>query len=267
MAKLLWFHFYPSDWLTDEKLLACSLAAQGLWMRLLCVMHKNDKRGRLEIAGKKPTPQQLGRLVGISPSEIETLLNELVEAGVPSVTDGGVLISRRMVRDEKLRKVRSAAGKRGGDVTGNLLKQNAKQTSSKPEANGQANVKPILKQTSVSVSVSHPCVSKDGCAAESPLPLELNTERFRAAWAKWEKHRREIKKPLKPTQAETMLATMAEWGEERAVAAILFTIGKGWQGIREPDAPPPGTNGAGPSKFDQAWEQAKREKESRDANR
>jgi hypothetical protein len=57
------------------------------------------------------------------------------------------------------------------------------------------------------------------------------------AWASWKKHRSEIKKPLKPTMEAGQLAELAAWGEARAIAAIRFTIAKGWQGLREPDAP------------------------------
>jgi hypothetical protein len=68
-----------------------------------------------------------------------------------------------------------------------------------------------------------------------PLPKKLDTPAFQQAWLLWVKHRREIKKPLTPTQAQTQLEEFSQWGIPRAVAAIKHTVAKGWQGIREPE--------------------------------
>lgn len=67
------------------------------------------------------------------------------------------------------------------------------------------------------------------------IPENLDTPKFRQAWSLWQKHRREIKKPLRPTSATKQLEQFAAWGGDRAVAAIDHTIAKGWQGIREPE--------------------------------
>jgi hypothetical protein len=133
-------------------------------------------------------------------------------------------------------------------VTGILLKQNVKQTSSKTEANGQAKSQNGLGTPLISDSdskSSSPEEKNDGLPRGVAFPLGLNSEAFRAAWARWEKHRKEIKKPLKPTSAQALLERFAEWGEQRAIAAILYTLEKGWQGIREPgpETPPHQANG------------------------
>jgi hypothetical protein len=72
----------------------------------------------------------------------------------------------------------------------------------------------------------------------SELPDSLNTPEFSEAWNLWKKHRVEIKHPLKPTMASQQLAKFEEWGVERSIAAIRFTVLKGWQGIKEPDEQP-----------------------------
>ncbi len=74
------------------------------------------------------------------------------------------------------------------------------------------------------------------------LPESLATSAMRSAWDKWLAYRRELHKPVTPTGAAQALKEFAQWGERRAVAAIEYTILKGWQGLREPDdsrsAPP-----------------------------
>ncbi len=84
------------------------------------------------------------------------------------------------------------------------------------------------------------------------IPLELSSAAFAAAWADWETHRREIKKPLKPTSAKGQLGMLAAWGEARAIAAIRHTIAMGWQGIREPEQRalvPTSSGGPAPARF------------------
>lgn len=74
-------------------------------------------------------------------------------------------------------------------------------------------------------------------ALEIPDPLPFPSDAFRNAWSDWQQHRKEIKKPLTPTSTKQQLRNFAEMGEARSIAAIRHTIGNGWQGIREPDAP------------------------------
>lgn len=71
---------------------------------------------------------------------------------------------------------------------------------------------------------------------ETPLPPSLDSDSFRSAWADWKRHRTEIKKPLKPTMEAAQLKEFGEWGQDRAIAAIRYTIRMGWQGIREPES-------------------------------
>lgn len=68
----------------------------------------------------------------------------------------------------------------------------------------------------------------------APEALPFDSVAFTEAWKHWEQHRREIRKPLKPTMREAQLRELEAMGEARAIAALQFTIAKGWQGIREP---------------------------------
>jgi DnaT DNA-binding domain len=119
------FQFYPADWRKDAALQSCSLAAQGMWMNMLCIAHECEPYGHLTINGLPMSAAQIGRLVGLNAKECQPLLTELLDAGVVSTTPGGVLFSRRMVRDERLRNVRADAGRLGGNPTlvGSKVKQ------------------------------------------------------------------------------------------------------------------------------------------------
>lgn len=64
---------------------------------------------------------------------------------------------------------------------------------------------------------------------------QIASPEFIQTWERWVKHRREIKKPLTPTQAESQLKKMSSMGFDRSIAMMEHTIEKGWQGLREPD--------------------------------
>lgn len=66
------------------------------------------------------------------------------------------------------------------------------------------------------------------------IPDSLQVPEFLSAWELWKQHRKEKKKPLTPTSTSQQLKKFTEWGVSRAVAAIMYTIEKGWEGIQEP---------------------------------
>jgi hypothetical protein len=110
-----WFKFYPNAWRSDELLRPCSIAARGLWIEMLCLMHKAAPRGYLLINGEPPTETHLGDLVGVPTEQISELLRELESAGTFSRSRAGVIFSRRMVREEKKSREAVKNGKKGGN--------------------------------------------------------------------------------------------------------------------------------------------------------
>ena len=117
-GKLPYIQFYPGDWLRDN-VSGCSLAAQGLWLRLMILGHDSDRYGYLAMDGLPMQRESIARRAGCSLAELDSLLAELDAARVPSRTPEGIIFSRRMVRDanareanakrqEKFRKKRNA---------------------------------------------------------------------------------------------------------------------------------------------------------------
>lgn len=110
-----WSKFWWQDWQNDHALKACSLAAQGLWMQLLCIMNAATPRGYLLLNGKPPTAKQLATIIGATLKEIAALLAELRDAGVYSHDTTGIIYSRRMVRDTAATEHGQRTGKLGGN--------------------------------------------------------------------------------------------------------------------------------------------------------
>lgn len=121
MGKRPSFQFYPADWRKDPELRACSVAARGLWVDMLCIMHEADPYGHLVVNGSPMDKKQLSRSCGEGVKSISRLLSELESAGVFSRVENGSLegaiYSRRLVRDEHIRIVRAKAGAKGAEVT------------------------------------------------------------------------------------------------------------------------------------------------------
>jgi len=106
---------YPGDWLRD-RISLCSLAAQGLWLRMMYLMHDSERYGYLCVNGKPFTDEAVARGCGTTVDQYLTLLKELDDMAIPSRTEQGVIYCRRMVRDASISKSRSKAGRKGGYV-------------------------------------------------------------------------------------------------------------------------------------------------------
>lgn len=95
--RLFFIKWNVRDWLTDTARL--SLAAQGLWARLLCLMLLEPERGVYE-----RTIPEACRELGCSQEELNRLVEELVKFKKVSISKEIVrAMSGRMVRDETAR--------------------------------------------------------------------------------------------------------------------------------------------------------------------
>lgn len=138
MSGVVWSKFYWADWETDPALRLCSLAAQGLWMRMLCIAAAHDPIGYVAVAGRGLDETALARLTGCQESEIASLLGELSQNGVFSRDRHGRVFSRRMVDDAK----KSAIAKKNGKNGGNPTLCNNKENSASDKGSVKAPLKP-----------------------------------------------------------------------------------------------------------------------------
>lgn len=109
---MLW---YWDRYMADAALSMCSLAAQGLWARMLGYCAMSEDRGYLLVAGKRVDVAMLAVLVGRPLEEVAPLIEELEINRVFSRTRGGVVYNRGMVKDETKKRVAQENGKKGGN--------------------------------------------------------------------------------------------------------------------------------------------------------
>lgn len=135
---------FVQDFMTDEKLIECSASATGIYIRLMCILHKQENYGQLLLKQKykQNTKQilnfacQLATSMPYNSAEIEGGLMELLDEKVVKI-DGDLLIQSRMVKDNDISTKRAAAGSSGGKKT---IKKFAKaKHQAKVEAKPQAN--------------------------------------------------------------------------------------------------------------------------------
>jgi hypothetical protein len=209
------------DWQRDT--IGLSLEAAGLWIRLLVLMNRSPRRGYLLTqAGKPFSLEQLASNTGCSTETVSHLLRELEDAGVYSTTARGVRFSRRMVRDESIRRKCSDAGKRGGgnphwrDMT---FKGHVKGPPKVPPNGGELDHREFDPDSPFQLS-SDP-EPEDSLRRRLPL-----AEQIYARYPRKVGHKRAIRAIAKALEAEAygvLLAAVEEFAQSRAGHAGRFT--------------------------------------------
>lgn len=142
MSVRPWMKWYPGDWRADPLLRACDPISRYVWMEMIGLMHEAEPYGHLVLAGRAMDYATLSRVIGVDQGVVKGAVKELESLGVFNRTDGGVIVSRRMVRDETRRKTLQNNGAKGGnpklknqELSGSLDKQAANQEDKpqKPE--------------------------------------------------------------------------------------------------------------------------------------
>lgn len=215
MSKIPSFQFYPGDWLKDPALRSVSLSGRGLWMDMICLMFEATPRGYLTLNGRSVSVEQLARMVGSTAEEVSRSLGELTDSGVASITDAGVIYSRRMVRDEEIRGIRRKCGSMGGNP--NLVNQNRFYLT-KNQPSDQAKPKQPPNQNSPPSSSSSSSTSKQS-------PLTPQGERFEEFWKEYPKklYRGEAEKVWERFKVTTELFAEIMAGLNRAKKSPNWT--------------------------------------------
>lgn len=113
---------YVDAFVSDEKLNECSASACGVYIRILCLMHKSEDYGRIALLTRAPGPEdliasfadKLSRHMPFQWQVIYDALAELLAAGVLYIDeDGPALCQKRMIRDARISEQRSTSGRLG----------------------------------------------------------------------------------------------------------------------------------------------------------
>ena len=213
------FQFYPADWRRDAALQSCSVAARGLWIELICVMHDCEPYGVLAVNGKAMSCAQVARLVGEQERVVARLLAELEDAGVCSRDEQGRLFSRRMIKDEGVRETRAAGGNAGAEhgYKGGMHGKKGGRPR-KPKGGFDVDKKTPLK-TPLEVSEKPPPSSSSSSSLNTPIPPDTGGSTADAFEQFWQAYPKKVgkdaaqkafarRKPDKPT-IEAMLAAVS----------------------------------------------------------
>lgn len=115
---------YVQDFMTDEKLMECSASTTGVYIRLMCVLHKSEQYGTILLKQKfKQTDKQTNnfalQIAKFLPYDFDCIhiaICELIDEKV-LIIEGDNLIQKRMVKDAMISEKRALAGKKGGEET------------------------------------------------------------------------------------------------------------------------------------------------------
>lgn len=220
-----YFPMYVQDFMTDEKLLECCAESIGVYIMIMCVMHKSKEYGTILLRQKdKQNEQQINnfalKLVKHLPFDLETTkkaISELVDEEVLIIEDD-YLIQSRMVKDNDISIKRSLAGRKGGDKTKfALAKLKAKEVANSEYANED-----VIENNNKGVK---------------EIILPWNTPTFINAWENWKEYKlveHKFKFASKQSQQASLTAMANEFGtEEACIKSIAYTMSKGWKGLRE----------------------------------
>ena len=112
---------YIQDFLTDEKLNECSAASVGVYIKLMCLMHKSEDYGKILLRQKDQQKDskthnfaiKFAKLLPFDVPTIELALKELLDEKVLKY-EGDFLVQKRMVEDNELSIKRAKSGSLGG---------------------------------------------------------------------------------------------------------------------------------------------------------
>lgn len=208
--------WYWKDWDSDSALALCSLAAQGLWMRMLSIAARNG--GYLRVNGQPCSLNDIAILVGHPPGEIAPLVSELEARGVFSRSRDGTCYNRRMVRDEKNRKISQREGRKGGNpaLVASAGKTRKKSQGVNPPLNGQdkasdippgSRARPLPLPLSKEDSASEPDGSSAAAASAATDPTKAIFDRGLAI--------------LGPTRRSLLGRLCRDHGEPAVLEAII----------------------------------------------
>jgi len=177
---------YVQDFMTDEKLIECSAESVGVYIRLMCVLHKSEEYGTLSLNARNERSDDIcldfaKKLLHYLPYDLNTILRgitELRENGVIQI-DGNKLSQKRMVKDGSISEARALAGFAGGKARSDKSK-----ATSKIQTNHQAKQKQFTEnETATVIEYDTGKIRNNGLFSDSESDLLLqNAQQLNAVF-------------------------------------------------------------------------------------
>ena len=188
------FQFYPGDWVSNSNLNRCTDAEQGIWVRVLCVLHDQEEQygvvrwplKELALAAKCKVSdlKSLAKKGVLKGADVGEKVHEFVyvprsgrKDGEPvtliEAQDGPLWYSSRFVKDEHVRAIRGAGTRFGADGDGDSespkgASKGAPKASPKPPiGEGQGDGPSSSPSSSPSVNNKTPHTPQGGRASGS----------------------------------------------------------------------------------------------------
>jgi hypothetical protein len=237
-----YFPLYIQDFMTDEKLIECSAAATGVYIRLMCIMHKSEHYGKILLKQKyKQTPEQIKNFASMvakqMPYDIGVIfasLTELVDENVLQI-EGDFLLQKRMIKDWEISNKRASAGQTGGKKTQEKGKHFASTfAKAKSEANTEYEDE-YESEAVIEVKNTDAVKKKKEPREEIVNPFGVSGAKIWDAWKSYKRdeHGKSYKSAKTEQQAINQLYDLSGGNPETALKIVQQSIANQWQGLFE----------------------------------
>lgn len=162
--------WFWNDWENDVGLKLCSLAAQGLWMRMLCLAARSNPIGYVTMDDEPCTPADLARMVSEPIERVQELLNELDKRKVFSRNRVGTIYNRRMVKKAKQSDTNKKNGQKGGTVSRQKQRGIFKSLGAPSERSPERATERPAERTDERSPARHPEPSFTPTSPRTPIP-------------------------------------------------------------------------------------------------
>lgn len=228
---------YVNDFTTDEKLNNCSAESTGVYIRLMCLMHKSQTYGKVLLRQKdRQNERQVlnfaAMLARHMPYSIETIarsLDELLEEGVIYL-DGDELCQKRMIHDGIVSERRSENGKKGAEQTNSRFKQSNEFAAAKHSAKHSANVSANSENENEYEIEDE--INKKEINGEIQIPFD---GALLDAFNDWIAYKEEKRQPYKPRGLKSLISQISryaeQFGDTATANAIRDSMASNYQGI------------------------------------